>query len=310
MTPLPEHSERDPTLETAWREHSDEMPPAALDAAVLAAAHRAVASVPRDAGKQAAEATSPQRWWMPLAAAATIGAVALGILQTLPQESPVTAPPASDSPARSSARTTAQPSAPTDKLAKAERSDAPRAAYGSAATQTHALAAAGVAAESAAPAMAPRNARAKVVAPGVADMAVTPPGPAAAAPQPFPAETKAESAESTDIKDRAPPPAAVPRFAVQSSESTRADARRQNEAAPAAPATSGAVTVAKTMARAETAPAPAVDVEAWILRIRKLHDDGKLADAAKELVALRATTPDADHRLPPELRAWAATVKP
>ena len=53
-----------------------------------------------------------------------------------------------------------------------------------------------------------------------------------------------------------------------------------------------------------------IDVDAWIVRIRKLHDDGKLADAAKELVAMRAAVPDADRRLPPELRAWAATVKP
>ena len=47
-----------------------------------------------------------------------------------------------------------------------------------------------------------------------------------------------------------------------------------------------------------------------IVRIRKLHDEGKLADAAKELLALRQAIPDADGRLPPELRAWAATVKP
>jgi len=53
-----------------------------------------------------------------------------------------------------------------------------------------------------------------------------------------------------------------------------------------------------------------IDVDAWIVRIRKLHDDGKLADAAKELVALRAAIPDVDRRLPPELRTWAATVKP
>ena len=57
-------------------------------------------------------------------------------------------------------------------------------------------------------------------------------------------------------------------------------------------------------------PARAIDVDAWIVRIRKLHDEGKLADAAKELLALRAAIPDADGRLPPELRAWAATVKP
>ena len=53
-----------------------------------------------------------------------------------------------------------------------------------------------------------------------------------------------------------------------------------------------------------------IDVDAWIVRIRKLHDDGKLADAVKELIAMRVAVPDADRRLPPELRAWAATVKP
>ena len=68
--------------------------------------------------------------------------------------------------------------------------------------------------------------------------------------------------------------------------------------------------MAKTTARADAAAVPAVDVDAWIIRIRKLHDDGKLADAAKELIALRAAVPDADRRLPPELRTWAETVKP
>jgi hypothetical protein len=59
-----------------------------------------------------------------------------------------------------------------------------------------------------------------------------------------------------------------------------------------------------------TRPATDNDVDAWIVRIHKLHDEGKLADAANELRALRQITPDADGRLPPELRVWAATVKP
>jgi hypothetical protein len=71
---------------------------------------------------------------------------------------------------------------------------------------------------------------------------------------------------------------------------------------------SGAAPLARKATRAEAASA-AIDVDAWIARIRKLHDDGKLADAAKELAALRAAVPDADRRLPPELRAWAASVK-
>ena len=312
MKPVPDHPGRDPELSAAWREHSTEMPSAATDAAVLAAAHRAVGSAPRDAGKPVAEATSPQRWWMPLAAAATIGAVALGILQTMQQESPVSAPTVSDMPARSTERTISLPSTPADQLAAIERKDAPRAEAESAAPQRSTMPAPQVASESAAPAMAPAKPAAKVVAPHASDNVAPSPASIAAAPQPFPAEKKSESTESADIKDRAraaPTPAATAAVA-QTSEPARADVHRQNETAVSVPAASGAVTMAKTLARADAPSAPAADIDAWIVRIRKLHDDGKLADAAKELIAFRAAVPDADGRLPPELRAWAATVKP
>src|SRR4029434_8470156 len=98
------------------------------DAAILAAAHRAVGSAPQDsvkraAGAQAPDATRPQRWWMPLAAGATIGATALGILQTLPEEPHVATHSASDMPAPASS-----PASPLrEKLALDERKDAPRA---------------------------------------------------------------------------------------------------------------------------------------------------------------------------------------
>ena len=75
---------RDPRLDAAWRAASNEEPPAALDDAIRAAARREV-----NAGPQLSEARvtpvphalRPERWWMPLAAAATIGAIAIGILQ-------------------------------------------------------------------------------------------------------------------------------------------------------------------------------------------------------------------------------------
>ena len=159
-----------------------------------------------------------------------------------------------------------------------------------------------------APSVTPTRPAAKVVAPYIADDAAPAPV-SAAAPQPFPAGKKSEAVESVDNKYRAraaPTPAATP-IIGQSAEPARADLRRQNETAASA---SGAVTMAKTMARADAPSVPAVDVDAWIIRIRKLHDDGKLADAAKELAAFRAAVPDADGRLPPELRAWAASVKP
>lgn len=75
----------DDAVARAWREHMDETPPAAVDDAIRAAAHRAVGAKPR--GKPlVAEAREPWRWWMPLAAAATIGAIAIGVIQNLPQD--------------------------------------------------------------------------------------------------------------------------------------------------------------------------------------------------------------------------------
>lgn len=71
---------RDAAFDALWRAASSEAPPPALDAAILAAAHRAVDAGPR----RVLEATRPERWWWPLAAAATIGAITVGILQVMP----------------------------------------------------------------------------------------------------------------------------------------------------------------------------------------------------------------------------------
>ena len=70
----------DGALDALMRAHSAETPSPESDATILAAAHRAVQSAPRPA----AEATSPWRWWMPLAAAAVIGVIAIGVLQLMP----------------------------------------------------------------------------------------------------------------------------------------------------------------------------------------------------------------------------------
>jgi hypothetical protein len=88
----------DPTLDALLRAHSEETPSPDIDAAILGAAHRAVQSSPRDAAKPA-EATSPWRWWMPITAAAVIGAIAIGVLQLIPKEPESTATVVSDTPA-------------------------------------------------------------------------------------------------------------------------------------------------------------------------------------------------------------------
>lgn len=70
------------------RTHAREEPPAALDATILAAAYRAVGARPGMANNALAEAAEPQRWWWPLAAAAAIGAIALGVIQSWQPQRP------------------------------------------------------------------------------------------------------------------------------------------------------------------------------------------------------------------------------
>ncbi len=281
MSNLPDNPERDARINALWREHSTQLPSAALDAAILAAAHRAVdsqpmGSVPQDGDGNARNiatpvraATRPQRWWMPLAAAATIGAIAIGVLQTVPQEQPDMAPAATITrpaptlipPQEMSAFV---PAVPAPALPHAEADTAPPKTLGRLAATTH------------------------------------------AAPQPFPAEKKNEAADAMTAQA----PRAPAMDDARQRSTVAQDSPARDEVARGAPMASGAAVLAKSRASAESAPMKAVDVDATIMRIRKLHDDGKLGEAAKELLALRAVIPDADARLPPELRAWAATVKP
>src|ERR1700719_2580398 len=71
-------SEIDPELDATWRATSREQPPAALDDAIRAAARREVGAKPGGFG-------AAPRWW-PLAAAATVTAIAVGIVQMTPPE--------------------------------------------------------------------------------------------------------------------------------------------------------------------------------------------------------------------------------
>ena len=82
-------SNRDVALERAWRDASAEQPPSNLDAALIAAAHKAVP----DRGKQpntTVPGRSPSRnWltqWQPLVAAAAVTGLAFILVQMLPRE--------------------------------------------------------------------------------------------------------------------------------------------------------------------------------------------------------------------------------
>ncbi|HEV2040538.1 MAG TPA: hypothetical protein VGT81_10910 [Casimicrobiaceae bacterium] len=95
-------SEIDPELDATWRAASREQPPAALDDAIRAAARREVGAKP---GRLRA---APR--WLPFAAAATVAAIAVGIIQMTPPEevTPATIPAATHT-ASDSARREAKP---------------------------------------------------------------------------------------------------------------------------------------------------------------------------------------------------------
>ena len=80
---------RDPAFDDAWRALSAEEPPAAIDAALRAAARREVDAGPRIAVADriaTPRATKPMNWWRPLAVAATLGALAVGLVQLVTPE--------------------------------------------------------------------------------------------------------------------------------------------------------------------------------------------------------------------------------
>lgn len=135
-TPLP-----DRRIDAAWRAASAEEPPAALDTAILAAAHREIGAGPRPVSTEGTPRT--RRVWLPLAAAATIGAIAFGLLQLVPPDqlgAPVAdnavvtdVPSTAAKRAQEAAAPTAREAAPKVS-ALAERKDEPAtAAMGSAA---------------------------------------------------------------------------------------------------------------------------------------------------------------------------------
>src|SRR5437016_5633180 len=124
---MSDHDPFDAKLDAMLRNHSTEMPSRELDHAILAAAHRAVQSAPHGT-KKPAEATSPWRWWMPLAAAATIGAMTIGVFQLLPKEQPdvATTTIVTDTPpARSQPEATSPTSPPAPASVEKDRVEQP-----------------------------------------------------------------------------------------------------------------------------------------------------------------------------------------
>ncbi len=113
---------------------------------------------------------------------------------------------------------------------------------------------------------------------------------------PSPKPSAREQSASDEQRTGAPvaqSPAPAPMRRLQSAEGQRAGAP-MGAAANAADASGGE--------RAKVQPKLAVPD--WIALIRKLRDEGRTDDAAKELAAFRTAYPDHEQLLPPDLRDW------
>ena len=93
VSPHNDH-ERDPGLTAIYRVTPPDGPPAALDAAILAAARREVAARPRPAGF-----SFMRSWRLPLSIAAVM-VLSVSLVTLMREEAPdLTAPPSADAPA-------------------------------------------------------------------------------------------------------------------------------------------------------------------------------------------------------------------
>jgi len=249
-------TEIDPRLSRIYREASTEGPPAALDAAILAAARMHPARPQRRERSQRQGRSLWSRWLAPASALATL-VVAVSLAFLVEREQPETPdgtaireiPPRPQSPPPASATESAK--------AKAAGSEAPAAAG-----KKEAPAAAVPTLAPAAPAPAP-------VAPTQAPVP-RPAAPAPSAAEAFPAESRAK--------------AAAPKAATESNVASDSALGGAGAAAPAAPA------AARKLAPLRQ-PAIQRSPEAWLDEISRLKREGRDKEAAEQLAEFRKTYP-------------------
>jgi hypothetical protein len=258
-------SEIDPKLSRLYREASTESPPAALDAAILAAARKQVAKPQRRAR------SSWVRWMAPASAIATL-VLGVSIALLVEREQPGTidetvireVPPRLQSPPPTIEKESAKPKA-ADSAAPAalEKKEAPAAAdrgVPGAAAKKEAPAAGAQMPVLAAPAQAP--------APRSAE-------PAPPAAQAFPAESRAKTAV---------PSAVAPNATAESNAAGDSALGGAGAAAPAAPAAAGKLAPMRQQA-IQRSP------EAWLDEIGRLKREGRDKEATEQLAEFRKAYP-------------------
>ena len=346
---------RDPRLDAAWRDASNEEPPPALDAAILAAARREVGAKPQSLSAHAA--THARRRWWPLAAAATVAVIAIGVVQRAGHDE-LGAPAGggsavvTDMPAPAAKSAAESPQSVKEATLDA-RADAVPSGGGNAGAGGERVAAVPAPpsarnADPTPPVEAPRR-----TAPNTSSLLEKKSEPArsdaAALPEPFPAaspKTGATSARDAttppstagEIAAAAPAPQVSPPGAPEAQPSVeRGSAQRQEAAASSKLAASTPTPTPPPASFADSARAPAqsalrsapvaktatagagqearikdrapLPIPDWIALIRRLRDEGKTADAARELAAFRTEHADHEKLLPLDLRDWHPAEK-
>ncbi|MBK6351021.1 MAG: hypothetical protein V9E93_06455 [Steroidobacteraceae bacterium] len=119
----------DDALDRAWQQLSDEQPPSALDAAIIAAARKSTEG--RDEPAQVKRASPPQRsWltrWQPLAAAAAVAGLAFVLVQSLPRDRDVGPTLQMEAPATAPAAAREKPESPATREASEAKTASPPA---------------------------------------------------------------------------------------------------------------------------------------------------------------------------------------
>jgi hypothetical protein len=339
-------SERDPEIDALWRAQSRDEPPAALDNAILAAAHRAVHAQP---ASTTARARSPWPAWAGFAAAASIGAIANGVWQLQAHDGDETKVVASDVPPsaaapRASARRDTAPGAPRSDDGRAPSHDALAVSKALDEAQRRVLSAPGLppaevdrqALAAATPRPADERQRAAATVAQNAPAATPPPAMPAAAPQPAAPTAAPRTNVAADAASKPSPfpgaGAGAPRpnplhalrgegAPVTASQSSglaepRTDKSRAAPAVvPAAPrpermgeGASAAAPAAKPSTARAVTQASAKTTGDYIAAIRRALAEHRDADARAELTQMRAEFEFADAALPDDLHTWAKGV--
>jgi len=283
-------------FDAAWRALSSEEPPKSLDAAIMAAARREAGARPQRIDTR--EAIADRRRWWPLAAAATVAAIAIGVLQlTTPDR---IGAPASDKTIVSDVPAPASRSVP----APATQSVPDMPTTLSRPEETKPEAGNALRAEQAPPrADSPRRQTPTPESPAPAKRESAA-GDTSAMAEPFPAAPPRPAVAPAGALAT---PAATPAPALQLSAQP---AQESASAQPAPLAKMAAGRAADTRAdEARVKDRRPLPVGEWIALIRRLRDEGKSADVAKELAAFRATHADHEKMLPPDLRNWRPPEK-